>query len=338
ATFSVFNPERWVDSSAPVVDASRWPFLDPFIMYFDTFMMSLLFLVSGLFTFSALERKGSKGFFITRLQRLGLPFTIGAILLAPVAFWPSYLLSLSNPQIPYLASFFTSDGWPVGAPWFLWVLLLFNGLVALANWKTPMLLAKLHRPPTILIIFLVTIGTFLPMNWLIPTYKWLSLGPFDLQPARIVLYFAYFLLGMALSTGQSWRMGGWPKHWGFWLVLGILSFSSYMLLAGNSSSTLVAQTLTSIAFAASCAGTSLGLLGVFRKLVRRHYPILDNLSANSFGIYLLHYPLVHWFQFALLLAPWPAWIKFSITFSGALALSWGMSGLLRQIPIVRRIL
>jgi glucan biosynthesis protein C len=49
-SFSTFNETRYVDSSAPVVDASRWPFLDLFVLFYDTFFMALLFFISGLFT------------------------------------------------------------------------------------------------------------------------------------------------------------------------------------------------------------------------------------------------------------------------------------------------
>ena len=102
-SFSTFNATRYVDSSAPVVDASRWPFLDLFVLFFDTFMMPLLFLVSGLFTISSLERKGSRSFFIARLQRLGIPFVVASLFIAPLAFWPSYLLAVPGSQTPYLA-------------------------------------------------------------------------------------------------------------------------------------------------------------------------------------------------------------------------------------------
>jgi hypothetical protein len=34
-SFSTYDETRWVDSSAPVVDASRWPFLDWFVLFYD---------------------------------------------------------------------------------------------------------------------------------------------------------------------------------------------------------------------------------------------------------------------------------------------------------------
>jgi glucans biosynthesis protein C len=339
-SFSTYDETRWVDSSAPVVDASRWPFLDGFVLYYDTFFMALLFLVSGLFVVSSLERKGGRGFFVSRLRRLGIPFVFAALLIAPLAFLPSYLMADPRPQAPYLATFFTSDGWPVGPPWFLWVLLLFNGVVVLVHRFAPNVLAKLHRQPTAFVIFLVTIISFLPLSLVGSHYWWVTLGPFDLQPIRLGLYFAYFLLGVALGMGQRWQRPGWPKYWGAWFMVGLFSFFVYWAVLEEIFQLpgLVSQVVLGITFAASCTGASLGLLGAFRRFARRPHPIFDNLSANAYGIYLVHYAVVLWIQFALLSVSWPAWIKFSVVFVGGLALSWGVSELVRRIPAVRRVL
>jgi glucan biosynthesis protein C len=340
SAYSTYNKERWIDSSAPVVDASRWPVLDWFIAYYDTFFMALLFLVSGLFVNASLERKGSRDFFVTRLQRLGIPFVIGALFIAPLAFLPSFLMADPRPQAPYLATFFTFDGWPVGPPWFLWVLLLFNGVVALIHRFAPNVLTKLHKQPSAFVIFLVTILSFLPFLFVGSHFWWISLGPFDAQPIRLGLYFAYFLLGVALGTGQRWQKGGWPKYWAVWLILSIYPYYVYMGILGKvlHFPSFVSQVILGVTFATSCTGASLGFLGAFRRFVRRPNPIFESLSANAFGIYLVHYAVVLWIQYALLSVPWPAWIKFSVAFIGGLGLSWGITILARQIPAVRRIL
>lgn len=339
-SFSTFNESRWVDSSAPVVDVSRWPVLDALALFLDTFLMPLLFLISGLFTMSSLERQGSGGFFRARLQRLGIPFVVAALLLSPLHFLPAYLMANPKPPSPYLSTFFTSDGWPVGTPWFLWVLLAFDGILAFTYWIAPHVVAKLHRQPTVLVVILVTIIAFVPLSLVGSHFWWVSLGPFDVQPIRGGLYFAFFLLGAALGTGQEWRRIGWPRKWGYCLALGVLSFFVYIVVMGGTIQlpSLVSWAIFGVAFAGSCAGTSLALLGAFRRLVRGNHPILDSLSANSYGIYIVHYAYVTWIQFALLPVSWPAWSKFGITFIGSLVLSWGTSQLARKIPAVRRVI
>jgi glucans biosynthesis protein C len=311
--------------------------LDLPFAFFYSFAMPLLFLVSGLFVFPGLERKGSGGYFVSRWQRLGIPFVVSAFLLSPIAFWPSYLMSIPDSPTPYWIRFFTTDGWLIGAPWFLWVLLAFDGIVALIYRVVPVVLEKLRREPTGLVILLATMAAFVPVNLFIAPDGWLTwVGPFDVQPAKVPLYFAYFLLGMALGSGQTWRSAGWPKRWGYWFIFGLVSFFIY-LLVGRDIAGLLSRLVNGLAFAAGCAGLCLGFLGAFRQFAQRR-SILDNLTANAFGIYLFHYPIVHWLQFTLIALSWPVWLKFGVVFTGDLVLSWGASNLLRRISAVRRVL
>ncbi|MHC4249485.1 MAG: acyltransferase [Planctomycetota bacterium] len=340
---------RFLDSLVPVVDASRSDLLN-LLGVCDFFLMPSLFLVSGLVSASSLERRGSGGFFVARLRRLGIPFVAGSLLLAPLTHWPSYLLVDPRPQTAYLTMFLTS-GWPADPLWFIWVLLAFDGIVALARWLAPAALAGLRRQPTALVILIVTIVSFVPLSLIVPCYRWASLGPFNVEAARIGLYFAYFLLGMAIGTGDEWRKPGWPRHWGRWLLLGLASCWVYLALLWPQDGIgppefpprvetwpLVSRIAFGSAFAVTCAGLSLGFLGVFRRFAGRRRPVLDSLSANAFGIYFFHYVFTIWIQFALLSVPWPALAKFGVAFAGALTLSWGMSMLVRRIPAVRRVL
>ncbi len=337
-SFSTYNPLDYTNSVAAVVDPHRWPVLDwPFGLVY-LFVMPLLFLISGLFVFPALDRKGSGGFFLSRLRRLGVPFVVSAFLLSPLAFWPSYLLGQHTSPTPYWIRFFTVDGWLIGAPWFLWVLLAFDGIVALVHRIAPGILGKLRREPTALVIVLVTILAFVPVSLFVAHDAWITrIGPFDVQPGKLLLFFAYFCLGMALGSGQKWRSAGWPKHWGYWLLGGIGAFFVYSFVGGATAG-LAIQIVNRAAFAVSCAGLCLGLLGAFRRFVRQRRALLDSLNENAFGIYLFHYAIVHWLQYILIPLAWPAWLKFCVVFAGGLLMSWGVSYALRRIPVIRRFL
>ena len=82
----------------------------------------------------------------------------------------------------------------------------------------------------------------------------------------------------------------------------------------------------------------MGLIALFGRIFRRHYAVLDHLSANSYGIYLLHYLVVIWLQYAVLRADMPAGAKFGIVFLGGLAVCWGLSAVLRKVRAVRKII
>ena len=70
---------------------------------------------------------------------------------------------------------------------------------------------------------------------------------------------------------------------------------------------------------------ALSLLAMCLRLMRTRHRLLDSLSDNAYGIYLLHYIFVVWLQYAWLGVGLDAIGKASIVFAGALALSWAAS-------------
>jgi surface polysaccharide O-acyltransferase-like enzyme len=61
--------------------------------------------------------------------------------------------------------------------------------------------------------------------------------------------------------------------------------------------------------------------------------VLDSLSRNAYGMYLVHYVFVVWMQYAMLNAPLFAVAKAVIVFGVTLVLSWTMSAALRRLPL-----
>ena len=62
--------------AAPIVDPQRWAGFDVLTTFNDTFFMALMFLLSGLFVWPSLERKGGAQFLRERVLRLGAPFVV----------------------------------------------------------------------------------------------------------------------------------------------------------------------------------------------------------------------------------------------------------------------
>jgi surface polysaccharide O-acyltransferase-like enzyme len=59
--------------------------------------------------------------------------------------------------------------------------------------------------------------------------------------------------------------------------------------------------------------------------------VLDSLSRNAYGIYLVHYVFVVWLQYALLNAPVFAFVKAATVFGLTLVLSWVASAALQRL-------
>lgn len=130
-------------------------------------------------------------------------------------------------------------------------------------------------------------------------------------------------------------------RWAFWVLLSALTAVTFMAVRiGFARSTLhlPALALTGIAQAAFCAAASYALLALFLRLGGSRSPALDNFAANSFAIYLLHYPFVTWTQYGLLAMRADALVKGVITFAVALVGSWASASMLRRLPVVGRVI
>ena len=60
---------------------------DGVVLFNDSFFMSAMFFLSGLFVWPSLQRKGTGWFLRDRCWRLGLPFVICALILMPIAYY-----------------------------------------------------------------------------------------------------------------------------------------------------------------------------------------------------------------------------------------------------------
>jgi hypothetical protein len=122
-----FSSQPLLWTAFPIVDNHRWHGIDVFVGFNDIFFMSLMFFLSGLFVWPSLQRKGVGKFLSDRFLRLGLPFALGAAVLAPLAYYPSYRVTGADPGLGAFWKQWRSLGvWPSGPAWFIWVLLAFD--------------------------------------------------------------------------------------------------------------------------------------------------------------------------------------------------------------------
>src|SRR5258708_33527101 len=114
------EPFRW--RSIPIIDSHRWFGFDIFCAHQDTYLIALLFFVSGLFVWPSLVRKGAANFLRDRAVRIGIPFALAVGLLMPAAPYPVYRVTAVDPGVaPYWQDWLALPLWPSGPPGFLWV-------------------------------------------------------------------------------------------------------------------------------------------------------------------------------------------------------------------------
>jgi hypothetical protein len=352
-TFAYLNPLNPVKTFSPVVSGERWAALDTVALFNDQFLMPLLFLVSGLFVWGSLTRRGNTEFLRARTNRLGLPFVLGVILLVPATYYPS-LLQVSRAFggdtgfLSFSLHLIRSGFGTAGPLWFLWVLLLFNLLfvgVNRAGWIVgPQMKgerAVLERPlPFFGVLLGASAVAYVPLSAMFGPSTWLGFGPLVFQVSRILHYLVYFAMGVAagaygLDRGVFRLNGDLARHAWIWVIAAAMLFLVTALWSGPLSSVPL---IPDILFVARSAALTIASIAIALRLLTRRNRILDSLSNNSYGIYIVHYLIVTWIQYGLLRPDLPVPAKAAIAFVGATILSWMVTAALRRIRPVAKVI
>jgi len=352
-TFGFLNPPDPMATFSPIVDGAKWAGFDRIALVNDTFFMPLLFLVSGLFVWQSLKNRGVVSFFLGRLRRLGIPFVIGLFVLIPLAFYPTMLeiklvYGISQGFGEFWLNFVKGGLTTPGPLWFIWLLLAFDILVALLYALSSKLLSRSNRETNLLLdnplifavaLFGLSVAAYVPMSNAFGPSAWMGIGPFQMQISRVFVYLLYFLAGVALGarglTRSAFRSDGLlAKYWWAWVLAGSASYAGLTwVFTWNPTSPFVRYI-----FLAEMALMVIALVALFVRFAGRANRILNSLSANSYGMYLIHYLVIIWLQYAVLRTSMAVGWKFAIVFVGSVAICWAATAALRRIRLVRRMI
>jgi surface polysaccharide O-acyltransferase-like enzyme len=334
---------------------------DGVVLFNDSFFMSAMFFLSGLFVWPSLQRKGSGWFLRDRWWRLGLPFIVAALILMPVAY---YAVSLRyHPEIGFVEFWWTTvtvGPWPSGPAWFVWVLLALDVIAAVVYRAAPGLVeaigrlsqASFARPGLFFWALLIgSVVVYVPAVLYFGASRWFAIGPVAIQASRMLLYLLYFFAGVGIGTvrfdqGLLAADGGMARRWPVWLAATIVSYGCiialvyvrHSLLPDLDHPPLWWRTAYALAFVSYSAAQTFNILALFLRFDNEGSSILDPLRDSAYGIYLIHYVPVLWLQYALYdisLAPvmqLTAVIKAIIVFVLTLASSWAATAALRKLP------
>ncbi len=348
-------------------DRIRWLGFDLVVLFNDSFFMAFMFLISGLFVYDSLTRRGAAGYLRRRFFRLGVPLLVSIFVLIPIAYYASFL----RYHFPGTTDFnffhfwwhtLTIGPWPSGQSWFLWVLLVFD-VIAVAIWSMAprvftrfgrLIAALRERPLAAFVAFIaLSVVCYLPMHLVFGDGAWFEPGhyPFPVQTSRILLYPAYFLAevgigAVSLRTGLLAEHGEIEKRWRLWLGCAVLFYGAILLLVyahhnwidNFASPALWWRTAYGVAFASFSAAMAFTLPATSLRLAKSSLGFLDAMQPSAYGIYLLHYMPILWLQYVVYDPAWPAGVKAAIVFTGTLASSWLLTVWLRKIPFVAQMI
>jgi hypothetical protein len=348
-------PYQWL--AFPIVDNARWFGFDLFCAWQDVGLMALMFFLSGLFVPSSLARKGSWKFLSDRLLRIGIPFALAVIFLAPLAYYPAYRATAVDPGLSaYWQHWRSLPFWPAGPQWFLWQLLAFNILAAalhgfVPGWRERLvrLVAFAGGNPIRFFVVLVMLSAlaYVPLALAYSPFPWMNIGPISFQLSRPLLYLVYFFVGFGLGAygvdlGLLASDGVLARHWAAWIAAAFVGFLLWaaptsMTMTDWSNAPLVLKLAAGIGLVVACAAGCLCLLAICLRFAHERRRASDSLSANAYRMYMIHYVFVVWLQYTLLDAPLFAIGKAAIVFGGTVITSWAIAATLGGVPIVSRL-
>lgn len=360
--FGRFYPKHYLWSTAPIVDSQRWIGFNIITLFNDAYFMALMFFLSGLFVWPSLQRKGVGHYLRDRALRLGLPFLAAIFIIMPVAYYASFRLTGSTIGFAefYLHNF-REGVWFAGPGWFIWFLLLLDLIVIPVYFFAPGIIDAINRlsmksceRPMLFAgaLAVVTIIAYVPMLFHVGAVRWFSIGPFQVQASRVLVYGAFFFAGVGigaagLNAGLLARTGQLAQRWYIWLFTAAVSFGllTYLINFRRMRLNNIAgappfwwQSSYGVIYAVACVAISLAILALFIRFGQREKSIFDPIQGDAYGMFLFHYVFCLWIQYALLDAPLSAISKVAIVFPATLALSWAVTAAVRKLPGAKRVL
>lgn len=343
--------QRWA-----VSDAGFSPF-DFLIRNLDIFMMPTLFFIAGYFSLISIKKHGQWQFILAKLRKLGIPLLLGVLFVPPIHHFvymnsrfdnDAYLWQFFSDNIESALTFYT--GYLLSPIqfghyhlWFISLLLFFFLVFAsLYTFKSELfdndsqatrksgsdrsillILFSLCIVSTIADIFLYKAVAHTPSK-----DPWLTIGGLiQIRPTQIGLHVICFGLGLYACRRQWFTERKPPGNIWLWTIatLGLWFAKSKLgalFVASRSGALGISLLFVRHAFFFCLL---LLLISLAFKYFNKPSGVGSLLSANSYYIYLFHYPLVIVLQFMLLEHPLSPLTKFTLILPVAVLLSYSFS-------------
>lgn len=336
------------------------PWLGRFFGVNAAFFMGLFFMISGYFFYPSFQRKGFSQFIVDKLIRYGIPLLAVYLVMMPLVLYFYYRNYSGNPPISYWSYFSgiylgiggqapwfrPSIGWPesnwgFGHLWFVEHLLLYSLLFAMFH----LLFKSAHSPimvnpyrlVPILFVFISVLSIIVRKNY--PIDRWVDLAGFiTSEPAHLPQYASLLLTG--ILAWKSNLFNRFPAIFGkLLLMLGVamalLIYGAPYLPEGLSHAI---WNHFEIYESLLCVSLCFGLIVFFRDHLNGSNSLLKLLADNSYGAYIVHFPVVIALQLAFDQLKVHLLFKFVLVSVCAVLASFAVSCLFRQLKGMRSVI
>ena len=322
-----------------------------FQSHLQAWFMGMLFFISGVFASLSLSNKGAAVFIKERLFRLGVPLLIYifgiSLFMQFVLLGNSLETVIRESDYPLLLIFECLDD--TGPLWFneaLIIFCLFFALFSRMNSRQNSV-SKPENFPGKRKLIVIIVGTGLAA-FLVRLVFPIGTDVSNLQIAYFASYIVLFVLGTKAGK-NSWLLRITQGEGRFWfitaLALGTPLWFIMMICGGALKGNILIygglywQSAAYALWEALVAiGFSLGLVWFFSRYCNLENTITRFMAANSFGVYMLHPPVLVAISLAFRRWEAQASLKFLIVTLLAITGSFCLSTLVRLIPQARVIL
>jgi glucan biosynthesis protein C len=343
----------WMYTDPAATDTFTSNFLSVYNLIPMAAGMGFFFLLAGYFTPGSYDRKGGASFLRDRLIRLGIPWLVYSLLLEPLVYYIAHGLPGSFWSF-YPTYLHRVDSIADGPIWFVELLLFFSLLYIAWRWLARLRAQAASGTGTVpgyraIFGFILGLGllSFVVRIWLPQYYQ---PGPFNLPMGYLLQYVCFYVLGI-VAYRRNWlfkltpRMG---RDWSLIALLATLPFFGlalpYVAITGRQAViemlggfhwlSLVYELWESFVIVGVC----IGLLVLFRARLNHQGRLAKSLAASAYTVYLIHPLVLVGFAYAFHVVALYPLLKFGIAVLITLPLCFLISGLIRKIPLVNRVL
>ena len=330
----------------PVPEQFNMFFLLLLFLISGAMLNSIMFFIAGYFDFASYEKRGARAFVTDKLKRLGIPYLVGLVILAPLTLFIARLSWGEQDSLGHFwfKEFFLPKTISPLHTWFIGILLLFfmlfTPLLAWLQKKRKTERKPRPRPLVYILFVLVSFAVYFSLNFFYRPHNFVSIYIVNFPAAMLPLYAGYFLLGIYASR-HGWFATEKKEYifpWAIAFAVNMALLFAAQTIAGieqalDGNHPLLAFATNGMTF----SGVFL-MVTVFKKYQHNTSAIKTWLSRNSYGAYIIHYVIVFGVVYAMLGMRLPVMAKYSIQIVVCPALSWAAAGLLKKYSPLRTVL
>ena len=264
------------------------------VVFFSPYFMPLLFVLAGISTKFALQKRTSKEYLVERIKRLLIPFLFGTIVLMPIMSYigDKFNCAYRGGFLEHYAVFFTKytdltgadGGFSVGQFWFLLYLFVISiisvGLLPLFKKVIP------QSEKSIPFWVVLVLGMPLPL-----LSEWLSIGGKSLAEYTYLFMIGYFVFADEKIVSKAEK----NRRMLFGIGIAATILNVYLFIWADKEYVF----LNTVTQYISEWVMVIALIGLAKRYLNFNGKVSNYMRVRSFLFYIYHYIWVVWLQYLL---------------------------------------